>query len=110
MSEVQLTAVILILLAALPVALSAWYIEKKKNYHLISGWDASKISDADAYVKLICRGLYGFALLTAIVTLGPFLFEMSTLAFAAALAFAPLMPLVFYITKANKLYRRTNSH
>ena len=61
MSELQIAGIAIVVLGAVPCYLLARYIENRKHYSLFAGWDPSRISDEDAYGKLLCKGLKGFS-------------------------------------------------
>jgi len=103
MTEIQISGFTLFL-TAISIFMLAVYIEKKKHYTLFAGWDSSRISDHDACGKMMCRGLKLFSLVMGLS--GGFIFftQIGGEPFILATTVVSLIPLVFYIAKARKLY------
>jgi hypothetical protein len=69
MNAYQITALIPLLIAVIPVFRIANSIEREKNYARVATWDADKISDLPAYAKLLCKGMRAFAVVMGVVCL-----------------------------------------
>lgn len=104
MGEFLIAGLLVILVGSLPCYLLANHIEKNKHYSLFSGWDPSKITDEDAYAKLLCKGLRMFSLLFG---LGGILFMLNIVRQEIVILFLvviPLIPMLYYMAKAKREY------
>ncbi len=68
MEQTLLGLLIVTFVASIPCIVLGYLIAYKKRYNLISGWDASKFNDPDAYAAIIGKmaialGLYLFVVI-----------------------------------------------
>ncbi len=69
MDQYLLRFLIVILVVSIPCIVLGYLITYKKRYNLISGWDASKFNDPDAYAAIIGKMAIGLGLFLFVVTL-----------------------------------------
>jgi len=96
----------IISIGPLPCYLLANHILRHKHYTMLSGFDASRIVDQDAYAKAICQGVKGFAWVMAAVALLHGLNFIGPVLFTAAIVLLPLLPLFYGFYQAKRYVRR----
>lgn len=105
MDAFQITALLPLLLGAVPAYLIANSIEREKNYSRLSGWDPDRISDPDAYARLICRGIRGFALVMGFGCLLRFAGVLGVRTFLPFIILLSAIPLLFCVIRAGQKYK-----
>lgn len=98
-------ALVIIGLGALPCYLLANHILRHQHYSMLTGFDAGRIVDHEAYAKAICQGIKGFALVMAVVALLHGLNFIGPVLFTAGIVLLPLLPLFYGFSKARRYFR-----
>jgi hypothetical protein len=106
MNAFQLTALLPLLLGAVPAYLIANSIEREKNYSRLAGWDADRISDPDAYARLICNGIRSFAIVMGFVCLLRFAGVIGMRLYLPLMIMLPAAPLLYCVVRAKRKYTK----
>lgn len=93
-------SLLIITMGPLPCYLLANHILRHKNYSMLAGFAADRIKNQDAYAQAICRGIKGFALVMAAVTLLHGLNCLGPVLFTAGILLLPLLPLFYGFRQA----------
>jgi hypothetical protein len=109
MNAFQLTALLPLLIGAVPAYLIANSIEREKNYSRLAGWDADKISDPDACARLLCNGVRSFAIVMGLVCLLRFIGVIDMQLYLPCMIVLPAIPLLFCVVRAKRKYRKCDS-
>ncbi len=104
MDEFTLALLIMLFAVAFPCILGGYLIAIKQKRHLISGWDEAKISNPEAYAKLLGNGLFLLGLLIAIIAFVWYVGLVDEIGMTIALLLASLVPIPFIVI-ANKKYK-----
>jgi hypothetical protein len=102
--EVTLGLIIIVLGCVLPSVILGYLIAVKQKRGLIAGWDESKISNPQAYARMIGYSLFALGFLISIVSVLWFLGLVDEIVFTIGLLLASLVPIPFFVL-ANKKYK-----
>lgn len=104
MNETQIAGVLLILIGAVPAFVRAVKIKKHKNYSAFSNWNPARISDADAYGRMLCKGYFSISIaLAALGILMALNFVSNESVLLVGILFS-VLPWYYYKEKAKRLY------
>lgn len=108
MNELLLGLILMILAGALPCIIFGYLIAVKQKRSLISGWDESKISNPEAFAKLIGYSVLALGVCIGIIAIVWYLGLVGEIGMAISLFGASLLPIPCLII-ANRKYGRRES-
>ena len=104
MDELIFGTAIMIIGGSLPCVLIGYLIAVKQRRNLIAGWDESKVSNPEAYAKLLGYGALLLGILIAVVAFIWYIGMVDEIGMTVALIIASLVPIPFVVI-ANKKYK-----
>ncbi|GAB5386992.1 MAG: hypothetical protein Alis3KO_41150 [Aliiglaciecola sp.] len=104
MDELTIGLVVMIIAGSLPCILVGYLIAVKQKRGLIAGWDESKVSNPEAYAKLLGYSVLLLGVLIALVSFIWYFGLIDEMGVAVALLLVSLVPVPFVFV-ANKKYK-----
>tara|TARA_R110000868_G_scaffold292568_3_gene553098 strand:+ start:2094 stop:2453 length:360 start_codon:yes stop_codon:yes gene_type:complete len=104
LDELMFGIVIMILGGSLPCIIIGYLIAIKQRRHLIAGWDESKVSNPEAYAKLLGHSVLLLGILIGVVAFIWYFGLVDEIGMTVALLLVSLVPIPFIVV-ANRKYK-----